>query len=137
MFGWRSRLVGVAALLALGSACGMTEKKFFKKLYKEQCDYQFACYEAASTASWTDEKGCRDVYSANADAGLEYFDGCRFKRSAAKECLKTLRKAGCGPAEQDIVASACDERTIWECLEDGALPPTGTATGTATTGTGE
>jgi hypothetical protein len=119
MVGWKVRLAALTGLVAATTACGLSEKEFFKKLYKEQCSYQFACYEGASAASWTDESGCRDAYDANVDAGRDYFDGCKFKRKAAKECLKTLRKAECGPTDGAAIVAACEVTEIWDCLEDG------------------
>ncbi len=112
-------LGALVGIVGLTTACGLTEKGFLKKLYKEKCAYEFSCYGEAAGTSWGSEDACRDAYEPVVDDGLEFFDGCKYDSKEAKDCLKVMKDAECGPTGQAAITTSCDVTTIWQCTEDG------------------
>lgn len=99
------------------AACGLGEKEFLKKFYKERCELEFDCWLEDASATWGDDKSCREAFQTSVDEGKDYFEGCRFKQKEARACLKELRQAECG--EREVVLAdldlECDESVLWEC----------------------
>lgn len=104
------------AVSTLGlSACGIDAEKYNTKYAEAYCDWALECLDAPvlSSNGWTDLDTCVPDFGGRFAASKA---SCQFDSTAAKQCLKAMKKYDCAGAPD--VPELCDVAYICEGATD-------------------
>ena len=131
MFRVSIQIAVIGALAGIATACGLTEKKFEKKLITAQCELYEECSPTEFGAEFEDVKACEDAVGVSSDIDLAYYEDCDFVKDEAKDCLKAIESLPCEAEEADYVDFNNSCHNVWIC--EGGIVPVNTEPGNTST----
>jgi len=109
------QFTALAALVGVTTACGLTEKKFEKKVIKAQCQLYQECSATDFDIEYESLKDCEDAVETQNSTDLDLYDDCDFVRDEAKDCLKAIENLPCEAEEADYVDFMNSCYNVWVC----------------------
>ncbi len=126
------RLVGVVVALAVGTGCGLSERKLYDKLGKASCEQAFECDSEAASEAWGSEEVCETAFLAEAAEAQLVYRACAYRRKKARRYLKAYKRLDCTATDEEL--DELDDRwsEVYDC--DGGAVGDSAAESAADTG---
>lgn len=109
--------VGMAlSMVVLLPACGVNKDNFSERFANKLCAFFAECQAPYFNEYYGSQDECVDSYM-DYYAYTDYYQGCEFNKSKAKDCLSSLDRAADSCRYQDFDYYACYE--VYDCSSRG------------------